>query len=268
MTADRPRYPEGHWLRGKDPARVLERYLDQQSKAYSRVKNLFMRELIGDPAGRRVLDFGCGGGLVAVWAARQGAAEVVAVDAEPSILAAARLLAARRTVGDSLRFLRRESLPAPAELGLFDLIVAKDVLEHLQGDHAFLAGAAELLRPGGGLVLATQNAWSLNFLLEGGYRRLVRRDRAWHGWDPTHLRFYSTRRLRRALAGAGLGCAAWRGAFLVPYKAPAPAWSGRSLWRCDPLSRIDLLLGRRTPFCALGWSLMVRAERRASGRRP
>lgn len=258
MALARLRYPADHWLRGVDPARSLARYLDQQAKAYSRVKNLFMAELLGDLAGRRVLDFGCGGGWLAVGAAAAGAS-VVAMDAEPGILAAAGLLARLRGVQRRLCPLCRESLPAPDELGRFDLIIAKDVLEHLPEDVAFLADARRLLAPGGAVVIATQNRWSLNFLLEGGLHRLLRRERDWFGWDPTHLRFYSPRGLRRALRSAGLCPVAWRGAYLLPYKLPAPAWAGRQFWRIDALSRLDRLLGRRAPGNALGWSLMVKA---------
>ena len=259
MSASRPRYPDDHWLRGHDPAATLARYLDQQSKAYSRVKLRFMRQLLGEVAGKRLLDFGCGGGLLAVEAARAGAAQVVGMDAEPGILAAAGLLAARRGVGPELRLVCRDRLPAPGAYGRFDLIVVKDVLEHIPDDASFLRSASRLLRPGGGLVVATQNAWSLNFLLEGGYHRLLRREHDWWGWDPTHLRFYSPRRLRAALQAAGLCCAQWRGAYLLPYKIPAPPWSGRQFWRVDALSGLDRLLGRVAPFNALGWSIMVRA---------
>ncbi|MFH1057518.1 MAG: methyltransferase domain-containing protein [Pseudomonadota bacterium] len=252
-------YPEGHWLRGRDPAATLDRYLDQQAKAYSRIKNAFMIELLGDLAGKRVLDFGCGGGLLAVTAAR-ARASVLGLDAEPGILAAARLLARRRGAGPGLRLACRANLPQPEECGRFAVIIAKDVLEHLPDDRAFLADAHRLLTPGGCIVIATQNRWSLNFILEGGYHRLLRRERGWWGWDPTHLRFYSPRSLRRALMAAGLFPVAWRGAFLLPYKLPAPAWSGRRFWRFDPLSRVDRWLGCCAPGNVLGWSLMVKAR--------
>ncbi len=259
MADARLRYPSDHWLRGDEAEAALARYLDQQSKAYSRVKNRFIRELLGNLNGRRVLDFGCGGGLWSVEASIGGAAEVLALDAEQGALAAAELLAKQRGAYPRPRFLRRDNLPEPEEFGRFDVVLAKDILEHLADDRGFLARVRRLLAPGGRLVLSTQNAWSLNFLLEGGYHRLLRRDLAWQGWDPTHLRFYSPRSLRRLLGSAGLRCEAWRGAYLLPYKLPAPSWSGRRFWRVDPLSRVDHLLGRAAPFNQLGWSIMLRA---------
>ncbi len=49
-------------------------------------------------AGRRVLDLGCGGGLVAIAAAKAGAREVAAVDVDPAAVAAARLAGAANGV--------------------------------------------------------------------------------------------------------------------------------------------------------------------------
>ena len=51
--------------------------MDQQSKAYSRVKNAYIRDLIGNLSGKRFLDYGCGAGMFVVHAASSGAAEVV-----------------------------------------------------------------------------------------------------------------------------------------------------------------------------------------------
>ena len=38
--------------------------------------------------------------------------------------------------------------------------------------------------PGGRLLLSTQNSWSLNYLIEGAYRRWWCGERDWMGWDP------------------------------------------------------------------------------------
>ncbi len=62
MSIQPPRYPEDHWLRSYDSEKALDFYLEQQSKAYSRVKNDFVTELLGDLKGKRVIDYGCGAG--------------------------------------------------------------------------------------------------------------------------------------------------------------------------------------------------------------
>ncbi len=73
MDNERKQYPDDHWLRSRDPEKAFAAYMEQQSKAYSRVKNAFVRELLGDLKGKRFLDYGCGGGMFTVHAAVQGA---------------------------------------------------------------------------------------------------------------------------------------------------------------------------------------------------
>ncbi|MGA8833337.1 MAG: hypothetical protein WB554_17190, partial [Desulfomonilaceae bacterium] len=66
MAAQPKRYPDDHWLRSFDTEKALSSYLDQQSKVYSKVKNEFIRELLGDLKGKSVIDYGCGAGLFSV----------------------------------------------------------------------------------------------------------------------------------------------------------------------------------------------------------
>ncbi len=245
------RYPAGHWLRQADPARVLAAYAGQQAKAYSRVKNRFLAELLDDLAGRSFLDFGCGPGWFVAHAVQAGVRRVVGVDREPAALAAARRLAGGRP-----ELVCARDLAALAPEAGFDVILATDVLEHLPDDLGFLRAAARRLNPGGRLVLATQNAWSLNWLLEGLVRRLAG-ERAWRGWDPTHLRFYTPAGLAALLTRAGLAPLAWRSSYLVPHKLPRGG--GRYL-RLEFLTALDRRLGGRRPLDRLGWCLMVAAR--------
>jgi 2-polyprenyl-6-hydroxyphenyl methylase/3-demethylubiquinone-9 3-methyltransferase len=258
----RRRYPEDHWTRRPDADQVLAAYLDQQALAYSRVKFDFIQELLGEMNGRRFLDFGCGGGLYTAEAAVRGAALSVGLDAEPTLSAAARELARRRGVADRCRFVTADT-PAALDFGAgFDAVLIKDVIEHVADDRDLLETIAGLLTPGGRLVVCTQNAWSLNYLTQGLWHRVLRRERDWCGWDPTHLRFYTPRSLARLLRQAGFRPVAWRSAYLVPQKIEVGAGPSRRLIRLDGLVRLDRLLGRSFPFHRLGWSLSVLASRR------
>jgi 2-polyprenyl-6-hydroxyphenyl methylase/3-demethylubiquinone-9 3-methyltransferase len=260
MTAERKSYPDDHWLKNSDPVKVLESYMDQQRKAYSKTKNAFIRELAGDLRGKRVLDYGCGAGLFTAYAARQGAKAIVGVDAEETALAAARLLVDQEGGSPACSFIRSDRFPRFADTTRFDLVLLKDVIEHVDDDESLIVAAAAALIPGGRLVLSTQNALSLNYIIEGSYNRLWLGRRDWMGWDPTHLRFYTPMILNRKLQKAGLKSFSWRSVYLIPYRLPRLPGSGRQFLRLDALTLVDRMLGSIFPYNRLGWNILVRAH--------
>ena len=99
--------------------------------------------------GERVLDVGCGSGVLGLVAARLGAAEIVGIDIEPAVVAAAQANARRNGLERVATF---SATPAgTAELGAFDLVVANitaDVLMALAPD------IAARVAPGGRLALS------------------------------------------------------------------------------------------------------------------
>lgn len=252
------RYPESHWLRSDDPERAINAYMDQQSKAYSKIKNAFVQDLLGDLRGKRFLDYGCGAGMFTVLAAKSGALEVVGIDAEHAALETAKYFADQEQVGHLCRFFRLDQFPKT--LGpRFDVVLMKDVIEHVPDDEDLLWAARKVLVPGGRLVVSTQNALSMNYLIEGSYQRFFRGNSSWFGWDPTHLRFYTPMSLDRKLKRAGFKSAAWRSVYLIPYKLPGWGISHKEFLRIDWLSWIDRALGGVFPYSRLGWNIIVRA---------
>ena len=105
-------------------------------------------------AGLRLLDIGCGGGLLSEPMARLGA-EVVGADPAPANIEVARLHAAQSGLAVDYRATTAEALAASGES--FDVVLAMEVVEHVADRDAFLAACAGLLRPGGLLFLATIN---------------------------------------------------------------------------------------------------------------
>jgi ribosomal protein L11 methyltransferase len=98
-------------------------------------------------AGRRLVDYGCGSGILAIAALKLGAAEAVAFDIDPQALLATRENAERNGVVDRLRL----AAEVPTEPGCCDLLVANI----LAGPLAELAGHfALLLKPNGDLALS------------------------------------------------------------------------------------------------------------------
>lgn len=101
------------------------------------------------PAGGRVLDAGCGPGLVAE-AMLEAGLDVVGVDLSPEMVARARSRCDR--FGDRARFVLG-SLHEADLAGLFDGAISRFVLHHVVEPDAFLRRQVDLLRPGGVVVL-------------------------------------------------------------------------------------------------------------------
>lgn len=104
--------------------------------------------------GVRILDIGCGGGLVAEPLARLGAA-VTAIDPAVDTIAAAQAHAQGQGLTIDYRASRAEALAAAGET--FDVVVCLEVVEHVPDVRAFLRVVASLVRPGGLLILSTIN---------------------------------------------------------------------------------------------------------------
>ncbi|MGH8130236.1 MAG: bifunctional 2-polyprenyl-6-hydroxyphenol methylase/3-demethylubiquinol 3-O-methyltransferase UbiG [Steroidobacteraceae bacterium] len=114
-------------------------------------------------AGRRVLDVGCGGGLLAEAMARRGA-RVTGIDLAPEALAVARLHAVEAGVSVDYRQVAAEAMAA-AEPGSFDLVTCLEMLEHVPDPAAILAVLARLTRHGGDVICSTINRNVKSFAL-------------------------------------------------------------------------------------------------------
>jgi 2-polyprenyl-6-hydroxyphenyl methylase / 3-demethylubiquinone-9 3-methyltransferase len=114
-------------------------------------------------AGRRVLDVGCGGGLLAEALARAGA-RVTAIDLAPAMIEVARLHAAESALAVDYRLIAAEEVAA-AEPAAFDVVTCMEMLEHVPDPAAMTATLARLLRPGGALFVSTINRNLKSFLL-------------------------------------------------------------------------------------------------------
>jgi len=114
-------------------------------------------------AGLRVLDVGCGGGLLAESLAREGA-QVTAIDLAPAMIEVARLHAAAAGLTIDYRLAGAQELTR-ASPALFDVVTCMEMLEHVPEPAAMLGTLAQLLKPGGALFVSTLNRNLRSFLL-------------------------------------------------------------------------------------------------------
>ncbi|MEE4299452.1 MAG: bifunctional 2-polyprenyl-6-hydroxyphenol methylase/3-demethylubiquinol 3-O-methyltransferase UbiG [Pseudomonadales bacterium] len=114
-------------------------------------------------AGARVVDVGCGGGLLSEGMAQAGA-DVVGIDAGKGPLTVARLHALEAGVEVDYRLQPAESLAAE-QAGTFDAVTCLEMLEHVPDPGSVVKACAALAKPGGDLFFATLNrnpkSWAL-----------------------------------------------------------------------------------------------------------
>jgi 2-polyprenyl-6-hydroxyphenyl methylase/3-demethylubiquinone-9 3-methyltransferase len=149
--------------------------------------------------GLRILDIGCGGGLIAEPLARLGAS-VTGVDPSSENIETARQHAAAQ--GLAIDYVAGTSDTLAAGGLRFDCVVALEVIEHVPDVPEFLRSCADLIEPGGLIALSTLNRTAKSFALGIVAAEYVL------GWLPrgTHQwqRFVAPAELRRALTSAGL----------------------------------------------------------------
>ena len=105
-------------------------------------------------AGLRLLDIGCGGGLLSEPMARLGA-QVVGADAAEGNLPVARVHAEQSGLTIDYRHTTAEALAAAGER--FDVVLNMEVVEHVADPLAYLTACHDLLKPGGLMICSTLN---------------------------------------------------------------------------------------------------------------
>lgn len=150
--------------------------------------------------GLRLLDIGCGGGLVSEPMTRLGAA-VTGVDASEANIKTALTHASEQGLVIDYRAGTAEGLLAAGEAP-FDIVLNLEVVEHVADPAQFLADTARLVKPGGMMIVATLNktAKALATAVIGAEYILRWLPRGTHDWS----KFLDPEDVRAPLEGAGM----------------------------------------------------------------
>jgi 2-polyprenyl-6-hydroxyphenyl methylase / 3-demethylubiquinone-9 3-methyltransferase len=205
----------GEWWDAHGKMAVLHRF-NPVRLAYIRdaVCRRFDRDprRLGSLTGLRILDIGCGGGILCEPLARLGAA-VVGVDPAPANIAAARLHAGGNGLAIDYRTDTAEALADAGER--FDVVLAMEVVEHVADVSLFVQRCAEMVKPGGLMIAATINRTLKSFALAIVGAEYVLRwlPRGTHRWD----RFVTPNELEIVMTEGGLCLCGETGVIYRPF---------------------------------------------------
>jgi 2-polyprenyl-6-hydroxyphenyl methylase/3-demethylubiquinone-9 3-methyltransferase len=186
-------------------------------------------------AGRRVVDVGCGGGILADAMARKGA-EVLGIDLATKALKVAQLHALEAaTPSVRYREIAAEALAAE-QPGAYDTVTCMEMLEHVPDPSAIVRACADLARPGAHVFFSTlnRNPKSFLFAIVGAEYLLNLLPRGTH----EYARFIRPSELARWCREAGLEVVATRGMEYNPFT--------RRYWMSDDTS-VNYLFACRKP---------------------
>jgi 2-polyprenyl-6-hydroxyphenyl methylase/3-demethylubiquinone-9 3-methyltransferase len=150
-------------------------------------------------AGLRILDIGCGGGLLSEPMARLGA-DVVGADAAAGNIPVAQAHATQSGLTIDYRHTAAEDLVSQDEK--FDVILNMEVVEHVSDPSAFISACQQLLNPGGMMICSTINRNPKSYLaaIIGAEHIMKWLPKGTHDWS----KFITPDELFRLIEGAGL----------------------------------------------------------------
>jgi 2-polyprenyl-6-hydroxyphenyl methylase/3-demethylubiquinone-9 3-methyltransferase len=152
-------------------------------------------------AGKRVLDVGCGGGILSEAMARLGA-QVTGIDLSEKPLRVAELHLLESGLSVSYQKISAEDLAA-TQAGTFDVVTCMELLEHVPEPPSTVAACAQLVKPGGRVFFSTinRNPKAYLFAVVGAEYLLGLLPKGTHDYQ----RFIRPSELTRWCREAGLG---------------------------------------------------------------
>lgn len=111
----------------------------------------FVKHLV---PGKTVLDVGCGRGYGSILLYENGAKKVIGIDNNPQVVTEAKKMSQGK---ENIDFMFIAGLPWQLSDNSFDVVIALEVIEHVDDDGLFLAEIRRILRSGGFLAISTPN---------------------------------------------------------------------------------------------------------------
>ncbi|MDB2683072.1 bifunctional 2-polyprenyl-6-hydroxyphenol methylase/3-demethylubiquinol 3-O-methyltransferase UbiG [Alphaproteobacteria bacterium] len=200
-----------HWWDERGPFGILHRL--------NPVRMEYILSQTGDVKGQKILDVGCGGGLVCEPLARLGA-KVTGLDADTQAIEAAQEHADEGGLKITYKCGAVED-----HKGQYDAVMALEILEHVNEPAEFLKNCASLLKPGGFLIASTLNRTPKSFVLGIVAAEYIMGyvPRGTHNWK----KFIKPSELSRWGRGCGLSPADVTGLALNPLNGEFELSSGR-----------------------------------------
>ena len=188
----------------------------------------------GGMTGKRVLDVGCGGGILAESMAERGA-KVTGIDLGEKALGVAKLHRLESGVTVDYRLISAEALAAESPAA-FDVVTCMEMLEHVPDPAAIVAACASLVVPGGIVIFATlnRNPKSYLFAIVGAEYLLQLLPRGTHDW----AKFLRPAELATFARRAGLDLADLIGMTYNPFT---------KVFRLEPDTSVNYLAAYRKP---------------------
>jgi len=167
---------------------------EKRDKDYFSQERRDIEALIPEEA-MRILDVGCGEGILGKRLLDKGAKEMVGIEINDDVCERAKDNLTRIICGDI------ESLEFPFDEGFFDCIVFADILEHLKDPFSTLKRLKKYLADSGLVVASIPNVryyGVINMLIEGHWKY-----EDYGILDRTHLRFFTKKEMEKLFADAG-----------------------------------------------------------------
>ena len=137
---------------------AFDRFTSAADSFSDNIERPAIERLIGDVAGSRILELGCGSGPYSVWLADRGA-QVIGLDLSPTMISLAQERASKRNLQAEFRVADiRDALPFND--AQFDLVFSATTLHYVENLDATLNEAARVMKPGGRLVASVLHPMS------------------------------------------------------------------------------------------------------------